>query len=334
MRLGASFAARKHESNGHHQIERGTHPSKIRKGECAPRLVFKLSLDMRPSPKGIKISESNYFVSQGLKKLSQRLKRTKQVYPCWGRVMSKNLTDALKDAKTRRGVFSKTIIWESGVSKSQFYRIIKGEEAPSVETKQRILGALGLTDEEFDALFEQSKNSSPVQNALTDAAVTSKANPKNNTLLIGFAATMFLVGVGIVVVNSLPKENNLSGETTVAVPDDKTLFIKDVTIPDGTAIPVNTTFVKTWRVKNVGNVVWKDRYLKRMTPLSGLICSSPAMVPIPETQPGETVDLSVTFKTPHLPGSCRTDWKTSDDRGNLYFPDMHGLFSIVTVVEK
>jgi hypothetical protein len=58
------------------------------------------------------------------------------------------------------------------------------------------------------------------------------------------------------------------------------------------------------------------------------------MVPIPDTQPGETIDISVTFKTPHLPGSCRTDWKTSDDRGNLYFPNMHGLFSIVNVVEE
>jgi len=36
---------------------------------------------------------------------------------------------------------------------------------------------------------------------------------------------------------------------TVAVPEDRTEFIKDVTIPDGTAIPVNTEFVKTWRVR-------------------------------------------------------------------------------------
>jgi len=120
-------------------------------------------------------------------------------------------------------------------------------------------------------------------------------------------------------------------DKVVSSPKDSTSFIRDVTIPDGTSIPVDTTFVKTWRVKNTGQLVWKDRYLKRTTPKSDLVCSSPAMVPIPETGPGETVDISVTFTTPHLPGSCRTDWKSSDKNGNLHFPDMHGLFSVVTV---
>ena len=92
--------------------------------------------------------------------------------------------------------------------------------------------------------------------------------------------------------------------------------------------------MKTWRIQNAGHTHWKGRYLKRMTPHYELLCSSPAMVPIPETAPGETVDISVTFKTPHLAGSCRTDWKMSDSRGNLFFPNIHGLFSIVTVTDE
>ncbi len=239
--------------------------------------------------------------------------------------MSKSLSEALNEAKTRRGVFSKVIIWESGVSKSQFYRIIKAQDAPSLETKNRIAESLGLEVEQFDVLFENSK--------LPPQTPEEPPAAKENKKLIAFAVSMFLVGVIIVIANVVPGESTLAEGKNVVVQADKTLFIKDVTIPDGTSIAVNTSFVKTWRVKNIGNVVWKDRYLKRMTPSSSLICSSPAMVPIPETRPGQTIDISVTFKTPHLPGSCRTDWKTSDDRGNLYFPDMHGLFSIVTVVE-
>lgn len=239
--------------------------------------------------------------------------------------MSKSLSEALNEAKMRRGVFSKAIIWESGVSKSQFYRIIKAQEAPSLETKNRIAESLGVEVEQFDVLFENSK--------LPPQTPEEPPSVKDNKKLIAFAASMFLVGVIIVIANVVPGKSTLAEGKNVVVQADKTLFIKDVTIPDGTSIAVNTSFVKTWRVKNIGNVVWKDRYLKRMTPPSSLICSSPAMVPIPETRPGETIDISVTFKTPHLPGSCRTDWKTSDDRGNLYFPDMHGLFSIVTVVE-
>ena len=239
--------------------------------------------------------------------------------------MVKDLNGALNKAKARRGVYSKTIIWESGVSKSQFYRIIKGQEAPSAETKTKICKSLDLEKDQFDALFNQSKFEQE-----------TPSNPEKQTrksyiwaCLAGAVVTLSIV---FLVTGGMQKKRPESRQTHVALTSDNTLFIADVTIPDGTSIPTNTTYVKTWRVKNTGNVIWKDRYLKRMTPSSGLVCSSPAMVPIPETAPGETIDISVTFKTPHLPGSCRTDWKTSDYRGNLFFPEMHGLFSIVTVV--
>ena len=238
--------------------------------------------------------------------------------------MSGDLSEALKKAKDRRGVFSKTIIWESGVSKSQFYRIISGQDAPSIETKQKISDSLGLTSEQFESLFAKSKPE-PVSSVQTNPPKVNK-----RFALIGIGVVM--ISLAFLITTQTRQPEPRAEQTQVALEGDKTLFITDVTIPDGTAIPVNTTFVKTWRVKNIGNATWKGRYLKRITPASDLICSSPAMVPIPETKPGETIDISVTFKTPHLPGSCRTDWKTADNRGNLYFPDMHGLFSIVTVV--
>lgn len=240
--------------------------------------------------------------------------------------MFKDLNQALNETKTRRNVFSKTIIWESGVSKSQFYRIVKGQEAPSAETKARIAQSLGLDIEQFDALFEASKTNLKVP-------AESKTSSLNLWLVILAAgAACFVLAVFMMGIVRQKAPEPLQAQ--VAQSEDKTLFIADVTIPDGTSVPVNTTFVKTWRVQNVGSVIWKDRYLKRITPASDLICSSPAMVPIPETQPGEVIEISVTFKTPHLPGSCRTDWKTSDKRGNLFFPEMHGLFSIVTVVKE
>lgn len=244
--------------------------------------------------------------------------------------MAKDLNDALNAAKKRRDVFSKTIIWESGISKSQFYRIIRGQETPSVETKTRIAGSLGIDIEEFDSLFQRSKSEQASQNSGNS---NGSRPPRKDKVLVFSGIGIILVTAAVLTANIVQKISVSPLDTNVVVAEDKTLFIKDVTIPDGTSVPVNTTFVKTWRVKNDGNVVWKDRYLKRMTPLSSHICSSPAMVPIPETQPGETIDISVTFKTPHLPGSCRTDWKTSDRKGNLFFPEMHGLFSIVTVVK-
>lgn len=238
--------------------------------------------------------------------------------------MPKNLNDAFNAAKKSRKVMSKLIIWESGVSKSQFYRIIQGKEAPSPETKKRISESLGIDSQKFDLLHNRSQ--SEFEKSDVPKSKSSKVFP-----ILG--AALLLVSLTAFTVNSFQNRPQTTEKARVSNPEDRTKFIKDVTIPDGTSIPVNTEFVKTWRVKNIGNVTWENRYLMRITPTSPLLCSSPTMVPIPKTAPGETVDISVTFVTPHLPGSCRTDWKTADDRGNLYHPDMHGLFSIVVVTE-
>jgi len=261
--------------------------------------------------------------------------------------MIKDLNQALNEAKKRRGVFSKEIIWESGVSKSQFYRIIKGQEAPSAETKARIIKSLGLTSEQFDDLFQRSKSEQQTVSedegmhemvTPSDAKSLDKNSPDLNSnannrikLLAGIA---FVLSFVFLVTGFMQRQSPEASQAHIAIEGDETLFIQDVSIPDGTPVPINTSFVKTWRIQNTGHIHWEGRYLKRMTPHSDLLCSSPALVPIPETPPGETVDISVTFRTPHLKGSCRTDWKMSDSQGNLFFPKNHGLYSIVAVIDE
>lgn len=239
--------------------------------------------------------------------------------------MISNLRDALSAARIKRGVLSKQIVWESGVSKSQFYRIIKGVESPSSETKNNISKSLQISVDEFDILHRRSL---PTLDAQGRIQVRQRLSPSILVLVFSLCV-LFISGLMLIYPQ---KSIDLAATKTIFNLEDDTLFIEDVTIPDGSSIPVNTRFEKIWRVKNIGKVVWEDRYLKRMTPASDLICSSPMMVPIPETLPGQEVDISVVFETPYLPGSCRTDWKSSDKNGNLHFPEMHGLFSIVVVV--
>lgn len=238
--------------------------------------------------------------------------------------MPKNLSEALKAAKNKRNVQSKHIIWESGVSKSQFYRIINGTESPSSETKEKISKSLCIDTSTFNQLYSSSKSE---EEDKTGALPVQKSK----SVYLFAVLSIFLIFLTALIIDDFYQSSALEVRKTVADKEDSTLFIKDVTIPDGSSIPVNTEFKKIWRVKNTGTLIWEDRYLRRMTPASDLVCSSPKMVKIPKTLPGQVVDISVTFVTPHLPGSCRTDWKTSDRYGNLYFPDMHGLYSIVIV---
>jgi hypothetical protein len=123
-----------------------------------------------------------------------------------------------------------------------------------------------------------------------------------------------------------------SSKDNPLIPCDGDRFIADVTIPDGTVVRVNQTFVKVWEIQNTGLVTWRGRYVERQGMLRGPgVCTSPARVPVPTTLPGQAVKISVTFKAPSLPGSCLVDFKMTDAQGRLYFPNLSGIYVSVYV---
>jgi hypothetical protein len=116
------------------------------------------------------------------------------------------------------------------------------------------------------------------------------------------------------------------------VPCDDSRFVADVTIPDGTTVRAGQKFVKIWEIQNDGLVPWRGRFEQRQGILSGQgLCGSLSRVPVPTTMPGQDALISVTFTAPNLPGSCRVDWKMTDENGRLYFPYLGGLYVIVNV---
>lgn len=114
---------------------------------------------------------------------------------------------------------------------------------------------------------------------------------------------------------------------------DNSTFIMDVTIPDGMLVSPNFEYHKIWKIKNTGSVPWVNRYLKRITPGSTNGCQSQDKIEIAETLPGNMVNISATFITPKIPGSCRLDWKMIDENGHYFFPKMDSLFLEVHVVQ-
>ena len=68
-------------------------------------------------------------------------------------------------------------------------------------------------------------------------------------------------------------------------------FLADVTVPDNTALPAGTAFVKTWRVRNDGTCAWgaAGYGLHSLVFTGGARLSAPNPVPLPTTQvqPGE-----------------------------------------------
>lgn len=129
-------------------------------------------------------------------------------------------------------------------------------------------------------------------------------------------------------------------------PADVSQFVRDVTIPDGSLVKAEASFVKTWEVQNAGRTAWEGRFLQCMDEEVVVVGAGsgeewgvlPKLVPeslrisVPFTPPGAVVRLSVSFRAPAIPSTCISYWKSVDADGRLCFPDAVGLSVRVRVI--
>jgi len=109
----------------------------------------------------------------------------------------------------------------------------------------------------------------------------------------------------------------LAPRPVAAVSCDAAQFIADVTIPDGTVVSPGATFVKTWRLKNVGSCTWTTAYAIVFT--GGDQLGAPAVVNMPSSvAPNGSVDITVNMTAPTAPGHYRGNWKLRNATGSLF----------------
>jgi hypothetical protein len=116
------------------------------------------------------------------------------------------------------------------------------------------------------------------------------------------------------------------------IPGDNSQFLAE-TVPDGTQVKVNQIFDKAWELKNVGSVVWSNRYLTREGEAEGSgVCTTERSVQITETAPGGSVTIRVQVTAPSMPSVCHVIWKMTDAGGRQFFPDRDGIWFDVIVI--
>jgi uncharacterized protein YkwD len=81
---------------------------------------------------------------------------------------------------------------------------------------------------------------------------------------------------------------------------DSAAMIQDVTVPDNAPMSKGVKFTKTWRFLNNGKCSWSGYTIAFV---AGDRMESPDSAPVPLTEPGNTVDVSVELTAPSLDGS-------------------------------
>lgn len=93
-------------------------------------------------------------------------------------------------------------------------------------------------------------------------------------------------------------------------------FVADVSIPDDSVIAAGAPITKTWRVKNTGTRAWGPGFTLRFT--GGTAMTAVTTQPLPATQPGQEVDISLDLAAPAVAGSYYGDWRMFDDQGEPF----------------
>jgi hypothetical protein len=103
---------------------------------------------------------------------------------------------------------------------------------------------------------------------------------------------------------------------TVATGCDNSVYISDVTIPDGTVIPAGQSFTKTWRVSNIGTCAWTATY--KLVFISGDSLGGKATTIGAAVSPGQTADVSVVLTSTSATGTITGTWRLSNDNGQPF----------------
>ena len=96
-------------------------------------------------------------------------------------------------------------------------------------------------------------------------------------------------------------------------------FVKDVTVPDNTAMTPGQNFTKTWLVENNGSCAWQNNFI--FSWFGGDAMSGQKTTLNRTVEPGQRIELSVPMiAPPDRSGIVQSTWRMSDADGN-YFGD-------------
>jgi hypothetical protein len=118
----------------------------------------------------------------------------------------------------------------------------------------------------------------------------------------------------------LAQVTNAEG-TTVALCDSLSYNVAtiDVNVPDNTTMSPGQDFIKTWKVKNIGNCPWGAGYALvyagYANRMNGQFIALTEVV-----QPGQEVEVSVQFKAPTQVGEYVSAWQMANPAG-IPFPE-------------
>jgi hypothetical protein len=108
---------------------------------------------------------------------------------------------------------------------------------------------------------------------------------------------------------------------------DRSVYVDDVTIKDGTVIAPGAAFVKTWRIQNAGTTTWTTSY--SLAFVSGEQMGTITSVTLAQSvPPGAQIDISVDLVAPTNTGTYQGYWKMKNASGQFFNDSVYVLIGV------
>jgi hypothetical protein len=119
-----------------------------------------------------------------------------------------------------------------------------------------------------------------------------------------------------VVENIIPQPVSAEIFSLPAVFCDSSMYVKDVTIEDGTKIKPNTAFIKKWRIKNIGSCGWNKKYSLQFF-MGEKMSGEPAHL-TKWAPSGKTIVVSINMIAPEMTGAYTGYWILTNSIGTPF----------------
>ncbi|MDK2982181.1 MAG: hypothetical protein PWQ55_2528 [Chloroflexota bacterium] len=114
---------------------------------------------------------------------------------------------------------------------------------------------------------------------------------------------------------------------------DNSIWVQDVTVPDGTVFYTNEYLTKIWRVRNTGTTTWTTDY--QLVNIDDNTWGEDVMIPLTVTvEPGQEVDLRVTMRAPSTLGDHISRWFLMNPSGQYFGQELYVYIKVGTEADK
>jgi hypothetical protein len=140
------------------------------------------------------------------------------------------------------------------------------------------------------------------------------AMPSPTPQVIVVTATPNPLPPPVIIVTATPLPYPTSTPALPFSPCDWAQLVSDVTFPKGSILMPGTSFVKIWRLRNIGTCTWTPGFTVLF--VDGYRMGSPERFSLPDyVYPGQTIDLAIPLTAPDQSGNFRGSWLILNDQG-------------------